>query len=782
MNNEKAILEKLEQIEKRQAQRRNQLEEMKKETQDKLGKLKSESSKRLGKSLWLRTGMMTVAVMVLLIVFNLILRSKFGSLGSFNDAVRQSVFVLPFLPFAFVLVYFINRRNKNSAAKLCEALEAVAGGDYSVRLEGNIAGPYKKAFEDFNRMCDAVSDVNSDLQSAVDIANEANEAKSVFLANMSHEIRTPINAVLGLNEMIIRESRESKIRDYGKDIKSAGKTLLSLVNDVLDTSRIEAGKLEIIPVKYDLSSLVNDIMNMNLTRANDKGLNFSVKVDEKTPHLLKGDDNRIKQCILNILSNAIKYTDNGSVTMEIGFAKLTNKEILLSVSITDTGRGMREEDLEKLCTPFERLEEGKSKNIEGTGLGMNITKNLLDLMESELRVESRYGEGSIFKFSVRQEVIDWQPIGNIEESFSKMREAEEKYKESFRAPNAKLLVVDDSSVNLMIVEGLLKQTQIQLTLVESGEAAIEESKKKKFDLLLIDHMMPGMDGIETLHHMRDDSDSLNKESPMVALTANAISGAKQMYLKEGFNDYLSKPIEPEKLEKAIMGYLPKELIEIGNFESEAVEDLSEDAPFEPDTPQDDFVQKLSTVEGVFTDKGLEYSGSLDLYKKVVTEFADTGAARADTIEGFFEQEDYRNYTIQVHALKSAARIIGATALSQLAAALEDAGNQEDTVRITNATPELLRRYRKLVTDLEGILDSGEDKPEIDSDSLKDALMSIKEMVEGFDFDSVDSVMEELKKYRMPEDFKENYSKLKTLVAEVARDDILILLADVNVRG
>lgn len=679
-----------------------------------------------------------------------------------------------------LLGLFACRKERKSIKQLFSALEMAARGDFDVRLSSDDAGYYRESFEDFNEIVSAFKAVSEDLSGTIEIAKEAGETKKKFLTNMSHEIRTPLNTMLGFNEMIIRESRENRIRSYGKDIKGAGRTLLSLINDVLDTSKLEEGKLEIIPARYDIASLINDISNMFMERARDKGLELIIRVDEKTPHLLKGDDIRIKQCILNILSNAIKYTDNGSVTLEIGFARIDERDVLLTVSVQDTGRGMKPTDIDKLFAPFEKIDDGNGRNIEGIGLGMSITRNILLLMDSELRVESKYGMGSTFKFSVAQTVLDWEPVGNIEESYEKQRESEGRYKESFRAPDARVLVVDDSSVNLMIVEGLLKKTQMQLDMVESGKAAIEKSNEVKYDIILLDHMMPEMDGVETLKHLRNDEGSLNKDSIIIALTANVIEGARETYLDAGFTDYLGKPIEPEKLEAAVKNYLPKELlITEGWIEEEEPQDFEEDDFVDVNDinspKEDEFITKLRSVKAINPDTGLEYSGSLELYKKVVGEFADTGRSRADMIQEYFEDDDVRNYTIQVHALKSASRIIGAAAVSRLAAALEAAGNGNDMVRIKNGTPELLKMYRELVSQLEPLMENDDNLPLIDENELKDAIASIREMADGFDFDSVDCVMEQLKNYKMPDNFKDFYKNLKNLVAEVARDDILLLI-------
>lgn len=787
MSTENAIREKLERIEERQKRRRALFEEKKNTLIEESREAINKTEEKLIKQAVNATVIMAVTAFTCIFLLEILIRVHLNEEINFLILFRNTASTIPFLSILVIVFVILNRRTRIQFTELCNALEEVSKGNYDYRLPIKDAGIFKEAYCDFNEMCENIKGINDDLSGAVVIANEASAAKSKFLSNMSHEIRTPINAVLGLDEMIIRESKEKIIRGYAKDIKSAGGTLLSLINDILDTSKIEAGKLEIIPSKYDLCSLINDISNMFIKQTQDKGLEFIIRVDEKTPHLLKGDDVRIKQCILNILSNAVKYTDEGSVTMEVGFAKTSAKEILLTVSIADTGRGMKQADMERLFAPFERIEEEKTRYIEGTGLGMNITRNLLKLMDSELRVDSKYGEGSTFRFSVREEVLDWEPVGKIEESFARLRDSEGKYRESFHAPQARLLIVDDSSVNLMIVEGLLKKTEMQMDLVESGREAIKLSSEKKYDLILVDHMMPDMDGIETLHHIREDGESMNKDSVIIALTANVVAGARENYLKEGFNDYLGKPIEPEKLEAAIRNFLPKELLVFGEFEDTTEEEdvanareVNTQMPDEPEevteeSNEDEFIIKLRKVHNIFPDTGLEYSGSLQLYKKVVEEYTDTGRSRADLIEQLFEQEDVRNYTIQVHALKSASRVIGATVLSRLAAALEEAGNAGNMTRIKNGTPELLNQYRQLVAQLEQVIDSGEDLPIIDESSLRDALASIREMADGFDFDSVDMVMQELKKYRMPDNFKENYQKLKNLVAEVARDDILLLI-------
>ncbi len=396
------------------------------------------------------------------------------------------------------------------------------------------------------------------LEEQKSIADAANKAKSSFLANMSHEIRTPINAVLGMDEMIIRESTEDSIRAYARDIKSAGGTLLSLINDILDFSKIEEGKMEIIPTQYELSSLINDLVNMIRPRAEKKGLMLEVNVDENTPHLLYGDEIRIKQVALNILTNAVKYTNEGKVTLSIGYEKTDDEHIDLKFDIDDTGIGMKEEEMDKLFSPFSRMEEKRNRTVEGTGLGMSIVRQLLDLMHSSLDVTSTYGKGSRFSFVISQEVIAWEPMGNISDRYQSGAKGQEEYKESFVAPDAKILVVDDTEVNLSVFCNLLKQTKVGIDTSVSGRTAISMAREKHYDIIFIDHMMPDMDGIETLRELKKADPA--SDTVCIALTANAVSGARKMYLDAGFADYMSKPIDGRKLEEMIRKYLPEEKV------------------------------------------------------------------------------------------------------------------------------------------------------------------------------------------------------------------------------
>ncbi len=405
-----------------------------------------------------------------------------------------------------------------------------------------------------------------------DAANASNKAKSDFLANMSHEIRTPMNAIIGMDEMILREKVSDKVRKYALDIQSAGKTLLSIINDILDFSKIESGKMELVPVDYGFASVMNDVVNMTMKRAQDKALIYNLKVSRSIPSVLHGDEIRVRQVMLNLINNAIKYTHEGSVSIDVSYESSTQ---MLRVIVSDTGIGIKTEDLGKLFGSFQRLEEDKNRNIEGTGLGLNITMQLVKMMGGTIGVNSRYGEGTTFTATMKQETIDPTPVGDFAENLFKMQRTEQEYRPAFIAPKAKLLVVDDNDMNLEVIESLLEDTKIGVTTADSGRECVKILREQSFDLILLDQMMPGMSGIQTLEKIR--SEHLADTTSVIALTADAIVGARENYLKEGFSDYLSKPVMYEALEEMLLKYLSPELIRtLDETVREKEEDASEE--------------------------------------------------------------------------------------------------------------------------------------------------------------------------------------------------------------
>ncbi|MCR4750294.1 MAG: response regulator [Lachnospiraceae bacterium] len=388
-----------------------------------------------------------------------------------------------------------------------------------------------------------------------DAANASNKAKSDFLANMSHEIRTPMNAIIGMDEMILRESVSDRVRKYAMDIQSAGKTLLSIINDILDLSKIESGKMELIPVEYSFASVMNDVVNMTMNKALEKGLKYSLNVSEDIPSVMKGDEIRIRQVILNLINNAIKYTPEGSVSVKVSYEKETH---MLKLTVSDTGIGIKEEDFNKLFGSFERLEEDKNRNIEGTGLGLNITKRLVGMMEGTIEVKSTYGEGTTFTTQMRQEIIDETPVGDFAKNLLKMQESRKGFTADLIAPDARLLVVDDNEMNLEVIVGLLKETRIHVKTAGSGAECIDILRENRFDMIFLDQMMPGMSGIKTLEEIKRLG--ILNDTPVIALTADAIVGARENYIKEGFSDYLSKPVMYDALEGILRKYLSEGLI------------------------------------------------------------------------------------------------------------------------------------------------------------------------------------------------------------------------------
>ena len=517
---------------------------------------------------------------------------------------------------------------------------------------------------------------------------------------MSHEIRTPINAVLGMDEMILRESKDEAITEYAQDIQNAGRTLLSIVNDVLDFSKIEAGKMDIVNAEYDLSSVLNDITNLIRFRAEKKNLEFEIHVDESLPSHLIGDAFRIHQVAVNILVNAVKYTKKGKVILTVGQVKtyesgmevvgtkkrrrcgetneLQEKQedadmIGLCITVTDTGVGIKEEDRVKLFHQFERLDIDQNRSIEGTGLGLAITSRLVRLMHGTMNVQSTYGKGSTFTIVVPQQIAAYEAIGNFEERYHRFTSTRGSYHETFTAPQAKILVVDDNEINLKLIQGLLKRTQVQVEICTSGQEVLERVRKEFFDVIFMDHLMPEMDGIETLHQMERLPDNLCSGTPVIALTANAISGMKEMYLREGFTDYLSKPIDGLLLEKMLMGYLPQDKI---SRETAGGERMRQNVGNEQRIENEQ-----STGENALLDPKTGYTycmGDQAVYRDILQIFCDSRPEKEGNIRKEYAQEDWNRYKVHVHALKSTALTIGAKPLSLSARELEYAAKRYES--------------------------------------------------------------------------------------------------------
>ena len=560
----------------------------------------------------------------------------------------------------------------------------------------------------------------------------ANNAKSDFLANMSHEIRTPINAVLGMDEMILRENEDDQINQYAKNIESAGHTLLSLINDILDFSKIESGKMEIIPVEYDMFSVLNDSYNLIAMKAREKDLTVEIVNNPNLPSLVLGDEVRIRQVISNLLTNAVKYTPAGKVTLNLDFRELYKDTISLIISVTDTGVGISEENQKKLFSAFQRVDEKKNRNIEGTGLGLTITKRIVELMGGKISLESEVGKGSTFTVVVEQKVVSYKPVGKYSDNYKTKSVTKKSYRVRFKAPEARILAVDDVKMNLDVVRSLLKATEVKLDLAYSGREALELCNKNDYNIILMDHMMPEMDGIETMHRIKE-MDNPNSSAPIIALTANAIMGVEDEYLAEGFIDYLSKPIRGEDLEAMIFKHLP------GKFKNSNKEDAEKktqaqdvaqatdatktqeaaqatdatkadanatDLVVKPigDVPaglsEDEKLEMLSQF--LDTEKGIEYcAGMPDLYIETLEDYT-SGEIVSKVVE-FYNSEDWHNYQIQVHALKSTSRLIGSEAVGELAYEMEMAAKDENVALIKEKHDILIANFNQLSDNIKKII-------------------------------------------------------------------------------
>lgn len=598
------------------------------------------------------------------------------------------------------------------------------------------------------------------------LADSANQAKSDYLSNMSHEIRTPINAIIGMDEMILRESKEPGTLEYAYNLQNAAKSLLGLINDILDFSKIEAGKMEIIPVEYHLSSALNDLVNMIQSRAEKKGLKFIVKADENIPNTLFGDEIRIKQVITNILTNAVKYTEKGSVTLEVTYKPVDKEKIFLCVSVKDTGIGIKKDAIKKLFGAFERIEEERNRMIEGTGLGMNITKSFLEMMGSELKVDSVYGKGSNFSFQILQGVKNPEPIGNFEETYKKSVAQHKIYRESFTAPNADILIVDDTEMNLVVIKSLLKQTKIKIDTATRGQECLNIVKKKKYDIIFLDHMMPGLNGIETLQAMKTLDENLNQDTPVISLTANAISGAREQYISAGFQDYLTKPVDAIHLEKIIIKFLPKDkVLIVSENENNPVDGLNL-----PDW--------LKKVDGLNLKAGIEHCGGEESYLEVLSVFVNAIKTNSQEIENYFNGEDWENYTIKVHGLKSTSKVIGADELSEKAKRLEKAGNENNIDEIKRDSKPMLELYKTYLEKFKPLIDIEEnnsDKPLIDEAELSEAYESMKEISASFDYDSLMIIFQTLDEYCLPENEIEHYRQIKDAAEKLDWEKLNTLL-------
>ncbi len=529
------------------------------------------------------------------------------------------------------------------------------------------------------------------MQELKEEADKANQAKSAFLSNMSHEIRTPINAIMGMNEMILRKAEKPEVVEYSQNIQFASKTLLSLVNSILDLSKIEFGKMELAEGEYKAEQLLYDCYMMVCSSANDKGLELLVKNNENLPSVLCGDEFRVRQVIINLLTNAIKYTKKGTVTLEFDGHIIEDGVLQLQVAVKDTGIGVKEEYIDKLFEAFQRMDLKKNKAIEGTGLGLAITKQLVELMGGTISVQSTYGTGSCFTVKVPQKIIDSQPMGGFQGDGKEGTKQTEVYQKQFEAPEASILVVDDVDMNLVVMKCLLKETKLQIDIARSGQECLQKVKEKRYDIIFMDHMMPEMDGVETLQHMMEMTDSLNIHTPVIALTANALAGVKDMYLQAGFVDYLSKPVEGCALESMIIKYLPKEK-----------RNLSEEDSSEKKGELTMIEQLKQVLPEVDIAAGMEYCANDEsIYQIAVESYCEQDFS--EKLSAFFEEKDLANYQILIHGVKSTSLTIGLCDLSEQAKQLEMACKENNWEYVEEHHAKVFEKYVDVLEKLRSVL-------------------------------------------------------------------------------
>lgn len=710
--------------------------------------------------------------------------------------------------------------------------------------------------------------IMEELKEAKQRAEEANESKSNFLSNMSHEIRTPMNAIVGMTEILLRSDLSDQDRGYLMNIKNSGASLLTIINDILDFSKIESGKLEILEEEYEPMSMLSDLSMIFLNRIGDKPVELIFDIDKNLPNKLYGDSLRIRQVIINIANNAIKFTAAGYVKLTIQMAPMAEQDMVnLNISIEDSGQGIKPEDLDKLFGSFQQVDTKKNRNKEGTGLGLAISKQLVETMGGQIGVRSEYGKGSEFYFHIPQRVIGDQiaatvredavqnnPVvvsghmkdgqileqlksltegyglkfvdcyearahkvkvdyffvdesvyrglkASIEEYFvstgtelcvlqNPMREAvwndqatvvnkplytlnfcqvinhettaafvETDNVMNFTAPQAQILIVDDNEMNLKVAKGLLQPLQMNIDTASSGKTALEMVQTKQYHIVFMDHMMPVMDGVETTQRMRALEDTYIQNMPIIALTANAVTGAREIFKEAGMNDFVAKPIELKDICSKIRAWLPHELIV--KMSAPAQQQLQIPA------------QMLPVIEGLDVMEGIKNCGSLELFTNLLGDFYKLIDLKSTKIEKCLADGMIRDYTIEVHALKNTARMIGALELSEQFYQMEQCGNAGDVDTIFRETPAIMELYRSYKPILEPYGKANEqDKKEVPKEELVKVLEQLNAAMDSFDLDGADAALAELEEYRLPEELGPYMEELRAYVADVAMEEVM----------
>lgn len=596
---------------------------------------------------------------------------------------------------------------------------------------------------------------------------DANRAKTNFVSNMSHEIRTPMNSIVGITEILLRSRHSPKEQEYLLNIQSSGRVLLTIINDVLDCSKMEAGKMQLFDEPYDTCSLFHDLRISMENRIGHSGLELIYDIDQDIPCKLKGDMGRIRQVIINLVNNAIKYTEKGSVRFSVHVRQKNTDKVMLYYEVADTGIGIRKEDQKILFDAFQRVEMDRNRYVEGTGLGLTISQNLVNMMGGVIEVESEYGKGSRFFFTIEQTIIDPTPVSAVNYNGQKDNVTEKEAECLFIAPEAHILLVDDNELNLVVAKELLKPLRMQIDTAENGLQAVKMVRGSQYDLVLMDHMMPVMDGIEAAKAIRALPEDKYQKLPIIALTANAMVDARKEFLNAGMNGFVAKPIDFARICNQLKLWLPKDLVrDVPKEEAKKLlaDDLS-DREIQPEDPQ----------MGFSFEEGVKYCGSKAALMKTIRIFYRTIDSKADKIEQCLKEGLISDYVVEVHALKSSALLIGAVPLSEAAKELEGYGKQGKTEVLEEKTPDVLTLYRDLKNILRPYAEKEEDaKKEFSDGEWITALQQIHQCIEQFDLDGVDQIMEQLEEYQVPECIRESMDQLRVYVADVSLEEIMEL--------
>ncbi|MCL2357202.1 MAG: ATP-binding protein [Defluviitaleaceae bacterium] len=663
---------------------------------------------------------------------------------------------------AAALIVFIVARSLKPLKSLAVKSREVASGNLDVEFESVREDEIGQVFDSFQ-------EVVTSLRSLIDEAKSASKAKGDFLAKMSHEIRTPMNAIIGMAELALREDLSPTVQEYTATIKNSGSHLLKIINDILDFSKIESGNMEVLETEYLFHSTINDVVSIINARMSNPNVQFVAYMERNVPNKMLGDEVRLRQVLLNILSNSVKYTQEGRITLNVTWQKSGDDSVVLTVSVKDTGIGIKPEDLQRMFGEFQQFDLEKNRNVEGTGLGLAITNNLVRLMGGEISVASTYGLGSIFTLSLPQKLAGTDDFRDREEltvegdnilltGRIRVDTSSKKIKRTL-LPDVKILIVDDVATNLQVAKGLLSVYEAKIDVCLSGKDAIERVRQNSYDLIFMDHMMPEMDGLEATAAIRKlDGGKI----PVIALSANAVVGAREMFLQNGLDDFISKPIETEKLDSILMKWIPKakQLREISG-EKQTSEISPQVSPEIPEVSGVDIElsgrnANFYRIEGVNVAQGIKLSGgSIELYKSVLEIFYQDGDTKISQIKKSLEDNDLLLYTTYVHAVKSACANIGAIAVSKAAAELEAAGNKSDRQYINANNPALLEEFKKLLSEIAravNIKTSAGDE-NFDVNELNNALLKLKTAMQSFNPIAIDDAAAELGKFASRADIR-----------------------------